>query len=258
MSKSNGDDSFRAFLTACTENQDEVVAQNSPYVAMMDALDSFLLTHITNPTKTPSDLVMHALRINARFMLMTGFRIGLTGHAAGVYPTLRTALENACYAFLMSQDEALSDVWMKRSLSVANTKAFKKTFNKAIAEARDLMDELHPNNLGTWMYELYQASMEFGAHPNALTILLHTRFSDDEATGWTKYENIALYTVGNFEFDRTLLACVEMGLAVAIVLSMTFEKPSQEIIEAVNKLNKMKNELEDMIRSKFGIAAVSI
>lgn len=253
MFKSNGDDSFRAFLTACTENQDEVLAQNSPYVAMMDALDSFLLTHITNPSVVPSDLVMHALRINSRFMLMTGFRIGLTGHAAGVYPTLRTALENACYAFLMSQDESLSDVWMKRSLSVAHAKAFKIAFNKAIADARDLIDKLHPNNLGTWMYELYKASMEFGAHPNALTVVLHTRFSDDEATGWTKYENIALYTVGNFEFDRTLLACVEMGLAIAIVLSMTLDAPSQEILQEVNNLNTIKNDLEDSLRKKFNI-----
>ena len=253
MFKSNGDDSFRAFLTACTENQDEVLAQNSPYVAMMDALDSFLLTHITNPSVVPSDLVMHALRINSRFMLMTGFRIGLTGHAAGVYPTLRTALENACYAFLMSQDESLSDVWMKRSLSVAHAKAFKIAFNKAIADARNLIDKLHPNNLGTWMYELYKASMEFGAHPNALTVVLHTRFSDDEATGWTKYENIALYTVGNFEFDRTLLACVEMGLAIAIVLSMTLDVPSQEILQEVNNLNTIKNDLEDSLRKKFNI-----
>lgn len=253
MFKSNGDDSFRAFLTACTENQDEVLAQNSPYVALMDALDSFLLTHITNPTEAPSDLVMHALRINSRFMLMTGFRIGLTGHAAAVYPTLRTALETACYAFLMSHDEALSDVWMKRSLSVDHTKAFKKAFKQPIADARDLIDKLHPNNLGTWMYELYQASMEFGAHPNALTVVLHTRFSDDEASGWTKYENIALYTVGNFEFDRTLLACVEMGLAIAIVLSMTLDVPSQEILQEVNNLNTMKNDLEDSLRNKFNI-----
>lgn len=253
MFKSNGDDSFRAFLTACTENQDEVLAQNSPYVAMMDALDSFLLTHITNPSVVPSDLVMHALRINSRFMLMTGFRIGLTGHAAGVYPTLRTALETACYAFLMSHDEALSDVWMKRSLSVDHTKAFKKAFKQPIADARDLIDKLHPNNLGTWMYELYKASMDFGAHPNALTVVLHTRFSDDEATGWTKYENIALYTVGNFEFDRTLLACVEMGLAIAIVLSMTLDVPSQEILQDVNYLNTMKNDLEDSLRNKFNI-----
>ena len=220
---------------------------------MMDALDSFLLTHITNPSVVPSDLVMHALRINSRFMLMTGFRIGLTGHAAGVYPTLRTALETACYAFLMSHDEALSDVWMKRSLSVDHTKAFKKAFKQPIADARDLIDKLHPNNLGTWMYELYKASMDFGAHPNALTVVLHTRFSDDEATGWTKYENIALYTVGNFEFDRTLLACVEMGLAIAIVLSMTLDVPSQEILQDVNYLNTMKNDLEDSLRNKFNI-----
>ncbi|KPX38936.1 hypothetical protein [Pseudomonas ficuserectae] len=252
MFRSNGDDSFRDFMTACTENQDEILASDSPYVAMMDSLDSYLRKHITGPEIIPDDLVVHTLRLNARYLLMTGFRIGLTGHAAGVFPTLRTALETACYAFLMSKDEALSDVWMQRDVSPEHLKACKKAFKQPIADARDMIDQLHPNKLGSWMYALYLASIEFGAHPNAKTVTLHTKITDDEMSGMTLFESRGLYNINSFEYERSLLACVETSLAVAIVLSMTQEVTTEQINTELNELNQFKNDLEEMIHKKFG------
>lgn len=252
MFRSNGDDSFRAFLTACNENQDEILAGDSPYVAMMDSLDAYLRKHITGPEIIPDDLVVHTLRLNARYLLMTGFRIGLTGHAAGVFPTLRTALETACYAYLMSKDEALSDVWMQRDVSPDHLRACKKAFKQPIADARDKIDLLHPNKLGSWMYALYLASIDFGAHPNAKTVTLHTRITDDEMSGMTLFESLALYNTNSFEYERSLLACVETSLAVAIVLSMTHEIATEEMNKELNELNQFKSDLEEMIRTKFG------
>ncbi|MFI3044473.1 hypothetical protein [Pseudomonas coronafaciens] len=252
MFKSNGDDSFRAFLTACNENQDEILAGDSHYVAMMDALDSYLRKHITGPENVPDDLVVHTLRLNARYLLMTGFRIGLTGHAAGVFPTLRTALETACYAFLMSKDDSLSDVWMQRDVSPDHLKACKKAFKQPIADARDKIDQLHPNQLGSWMYALYLASIDFGAHPNSKTVTLHTRISDDEASGMKLFESLALYNIKSFEYERSLLACVETSLAVAIVLSMTQAITTDVMNRELIELNQFKNDLEEMIRAKFG------
>lgn len=252
MFRSNGDDSFRDYLTACNENQDEILAGDSPYVAMMDSLDAYLRKHITGPEIIPDDLVVHTLRLNARYLLMTGFRIGLTGHAAGVFPTLRTALETACYAFLMSKDEALSDVWMERDLSPDHLKACKKAFKQPIADARDRIDLLHPNQLGSWMYALYLASIDFGAHPNSKTVTLHTKVTDDETSGMILFESKALYNINSFEYERSLLACVESSLAVAIVLSMTHEIATEQMNKEMIELNQFKNDLEEMIHKKFG------
>lgn len=90
MFSNKGDESFRAYLNAGTENLDEILAAGSPFLTMMDDLDSFLTEHVIGSNVQPDDLVIHSMRINARFLLMTSFRIGMTGHAGGIFPTLRT------------------------------------------------------------------------------------------------------------------------------------------------------------------------
>jgi hypothetical protein len=250
MFSSNGDDSFRAYLTAGTENLNEILAAGSPFLSMMDDLDSYLREHVSGPAVAPDELVMHSMLINARFLLMTAFRVGLTGHAAGVHPILRTALETACYALLMAEDKTLSltDIWMSRNDSPEALKACKKAFQSPIKSAQKIVNTRGPG-LGDWMYELYESAIDFGAHPNAKTVTLHTQIIDDEE-GFTRFENVGLYAVGNHGYEWGLLACVEMGLASAIVLSMTHPVALKEAIQALQALNDQKNALEDLIRQK--------
>lgn len=66
----------------------------------------------------------------------------------------------------------------------------------------------------------------------------------------TLIENIGLYGVSNYGYEGGLLACVEMGLATALVLSMTHDKVTRDAVQALQALNDRKNELEDMIREK--------
>ncbi|AZE77313.1 MULTISPECIES: hypothetical protein [Pseudomonas] len=248
MIRSNGDDSFRAYLTAGTENLEEILEAGSPFLTMMDDLDSFLNQHVSGPNVEIDNQIIHLLRINARFLLMTGFRIGLTGHVSGIFPILRTALETACYALLMSKNDSLCDIWLGRNSSSEGFKACKNAFNKPMKDAQKLVDE-HDPVLGAWMYALYESTIDFGAHPNPKTVTLHTRFTDDDQ-GMTLIENIGLYGVSNYGYEGGLLACVEMGLATALVLSMTHDKVTRDAVQALQALNDRKNELEDMIREK--------
>ncbi|MGY3024271.1 hypothetical protein ACVWXR_002106 [Pseudomonas lurida] len=247
MFRNNGDDSFRAYLTAGTENLDEILEAGSPFLTMMDDLDSFLNQYVSGPSVQIDNPIIHLMRTNARFLLMTGFRIGLTGHVSGIFPILRTALETACYALLMANDETLPEKWIGRHSSPEGLKACKNAFKKPIKDAQKLVDK-HDPVLGTWMYALYESTIDFGAHPNAKTVTLHTRISFEE--GMTRLENVGLYGVGNYEYEGGLLACVELGLATAMVLYMTICKVSPEAVQAIQALNDRKNELEDMIREK--------
>lgn len=247
MFRSNGDDSFRAYLTAGTENLDEILEAGSPFLTMMDDLDSFLNQYVSGPSVQIDNPIIHLMRTNARFLLMTGFRIGLTGHVAAIFPVLRTALETGCYALLMSKSDSLPEIWLSRNSSPEGLRACKNAFNKPIKDAQKLVDE-HDPILGAWMYELYESTIDFGAHPNAKTVTLHTRISDEE--GMTRLDNIGLYGLDNYGYECGLLACVELGLATALVLSMTHDKVTRDAVQALQALNDRKNELEDMIREK--------
>lgn len=69
-------------------------------------LETFLTEHVSGSKFLHDDPVIHSMHINARLLLMTSFGIGMTSHAGGVFPTLSTALETACYVLI--KDEALS------------------------------------------------------------------------------------------------------------------------------------------------------
>lgn len=255
MSMSDDDNSFRSYLTAGTENLEKFLAGKSPFLTMMDNLDLFIRKHIIEPGVIPDEFIVHSLRVNARFMLMSAFRIGLTGHAAGVYPILRTALETACYALIMSKDKALVDKWIARNDSLEGMKACKSAFQSPIKKAQKIMNAQR-SNYGDVMYQLYDWTIDFGAHPNPKTVTLHTRLLDDEGSGVTRYENIALYGEGCFEFERTLLACVEMGLVTVIALLMSYENISPESIQGLNTLNAEKDCLEELIRKNHEVQSL--
>lgn len=246
------DNSFRTYLKAGTENLERTLAGQSPFLTMMDNLDLFIRNHIIKLGVIPDDFIVHSLRVNARFMLMIAFRIGLTGHAAGVYPTLRTALETACYALIMSKDKLLVDKWVGRNDSPEGMKACKSAFQSPIKKAQKIMN-VQRSNYGDVMYQLYDWTIDFGAHPNPKTVTLHARLSDDEDSGVTRYENIALYGDGSFEFERTLFACIEMGLVTIIALLMSYENTSPESIQGINALNEEKDRLEALIRKNHEV-----
>lgn len=244
---SEDDSSFRSYLTAGTDNLERILAGRSPFLAMMDSLDLFIRNHIIQPGVITDDFIVHSLRVNARSMLMVAFRVGLTGHAAGIYPTLRTALETACYALIMSKDKALVDKWVSRNESPEGMKACKSAFQAPIKKAQKIMNALRLG-YGDVMYQLYDWTIDFGAHPNPKTVTLHARLSDDEDSGVTRYENIALYGDGSFEFERTLFACIEIGLITVIALLMSYENTSPESVQGINALNEEKGRLEALIR----------
>jgi hypothetical protein len=55
-----------------------------------------------------------SVALNAFMLVNAGIRIALTGHAAAIFPTLHTALESACYAYRMIENEKLEKMWADR------------------------------------------------------------------------------------------------------------------------------------------------
>ena len=54
------------------------------------------------------------LSTNAFILFLSGIRTAMTGHASAIFPILRTALESACYAFVMVQDSSTEQIWIDR------------------------------------------------------------------------------------------------------------------------------------------------
>ncbi len=112
-------------------------------------------------------------------LLNAGIRIALTGHAAAIFPTLYTALESACYAYRMIEDEKLEKMWADRHQNAEKRASVENTFTSAVNDAARSINAQQAGS-GAWIYDIYQPAIDFGAHPNPRSILLHLKFSPDD------------------------------------------------------------------------------
>jgi hypothetical protein len=119
----------RANLTATIAEPCPLLSGVERYCAF---LQKDLLTGEQEVTPTAAFLFM-----NSYMLYQSSIATALTGHAAAIYPLLRTALESACYGYVMRKDTAIEGLWLNRHDSEAATKAAGKAFTPAVNDAAD-------------------------------------------------------------------------------------------------------------------------
>src|SRR5260370_42555922 len=79
------------------------------------------------------------------------------------YPLQRSCLENAGYAHLISTTPELSERWLNRDDDPGSKSRFT---NRAVREAISASDD----ELAVIYQDLYERTIDFGAHPNEKTV----------------------------------------------------------------------------------------
>lgn len=183
------------------------------------------------------------LSMNAFMIYMSAIRMALTGHVAATYPLFRTALESACYAFLISQDKALGDVWANRHKSDKTQKKCRSVFTSAVSDAADQIAQIpgHGGH-GKWIKEGYQMAIDFGAHPNPKSIYHHIQEPEDIGSHYL-FNLAGLYPVGSTEINRSLMACLDYGLLILVILAHGLDSPTAELSKKLTHLNDLKETL---------------
>ena len=155
------------------------------------------------------------LLMNSYALLAGAVREALSGHVVCTYPIARTSLESACYGFLIRSDENNASIWQNRHKDKASLKSCRNTFtvNNAVNALSAVNAEM-----AEFVQAHYDASIDFGAHPNQRSILIHT--SDAEGTDSAEgFELSVVYGVNSWDINQALLACVEVGQAIAFLIA---------------------------------------
>lgn len=163
------------------------------------------------------DVFALMLIINSYYSFLGAVRVALSGQAVAIFPLLRHGLECACYAHAISQRPELADVWKDRHRSEETFKACRNAFAGAVADTARSVGERQPE-LGSLINDTYQASIDFGAHPNARSLLLHTSIRDVEEG--TAVNLTCLYGERDVNLQAGLVACAEVGIASAFVCAL--------------------------------------
>lgn len=87
--------------------------------------------------------------------------------------------------------------------------------------------------------EAYEASIDFGGHPNVDAIFKHMQVSESEEQYLVNL--IGVHGAGAFEIQRALIAANEYALAIAIVLANFLTEMPEDLILAIGEVNDDKD-----------------
>lgn len=186
--------------------------------------------------------VGHPLALNSYFLFLASIRTALSGHPAAVHSTLRSALEYACYAFLIVEKQGLAEIWLNRNSGEEGFKAHRKAFAPAVSDTAKAVKKYDPE-IESRITALYDAAIDFGGHPNPRSLQAHITSSKGEGGDLSVLN--CLYPWGE-QTGRGLLACLEFGITITHLLIVTTTKcpPVQET----------KQELIDLMTRKDRVA----
>ena len=170
MSTQNGN-SLHTYLKTADATSESVLGLHPIVLELIERCDDLMAPLVSAGHETLGP-VSHPLALNAYFLFLASVRTALSGHPAAVHSTLRSALEYACYAFLIVEKEGLAEIWLNRNAGEEGHKAYRKVFNQAVSEAAKAVTKYDPE-VESRITALYDAAIDFGGHPNPRSLQAH-------------------------------------------------------------------------------------
>lgn len=203
------------YLETANATSLEVQISNPEAIQLLDEC----VTHIDsllNVEVDDFDGVVWPLAANTQFLYLAAIRIALSGHVTAIFPVLRTAIESACYALVTASDEKKASLWPERNKSKTKRDSHRAAFSPAVFKAISMIEE-NCDVMSRYIQGVYEASIDYGGHPNPRSIVRHLKTSK---TDEDRVQFGCLYGPGT-HLDTALMACLDFGAAIIYLLRMT-------------------------------------
>lgn len=235
------DKTFDDYINAGEETVAELMAENGPLVRALRHFHDFYAKILWSEGGDLAPIVV-TLTLNAFTTFLAGTRIAMTGHANVIFPTLRTALEYACYAFLIADDPSLGQVWIERHKDDAGRKASRAAFGQAVAVTATKLNTIQATS-GDWIRAAYDAAIDFGGHPNPRGVFRHMQIADDQGDDFHRVNITSLYAFNHFETSRALIGCLDFGLIIAVVIARCRKTYTASVERGLWEMNELKEQV---------------
>ena len=242
--------SFDEYFAAAAETERALLDSDSPLVKALRRYHGFFLEHVfvERGRKSP---VQSLLAMHSFMVYLSSLRVTFSGHASAAFPVFRTALESACYAYLIGEKQSLANVWLYRNRSSQALKSCRRAFASAVKEAAASIQKKSWSGTGVeeWIRSTYDAAIDFGAHPNPKSIWPYVELDDDRDDGHLAVSLTSLYGPDSYATARCLVACLDYGLVIAAVLVSCVDDPPEDALLSIKEMNELK---EELVREHFG------
>ncbi|MBS9759813.1 hypothetical protein [Pseudomonas mosselii] len=209
----------RDYLVATLENTQDHANEAPELMHLIAGMDDIFHDEIFS-IPLSQESTANLLIINAYTMLLAGVREALSGHVVCVFPIVRAALESACYAYLIANDATKADVWLERHSSENSLKKCRNVFTAK--KAVELLKRSDPV-MSEYIWGYYEASIDFGAHPNTKSVIGHLSDSGPVGEGLHGFEFTSVYGKNSWQVNHSLFVCVEAGQAIAYLIAASID-----------------------------------
>lgn len=231
---------LRDYVALGDDTTRKLLESERPLVAAIEEYYRFFQSELWTADDMKMSPHQAFLSIHSFMTWTAAVRLALSGHAAATFPLFRTALEAACYAYLMKDDEDLEKVWSDRHASPEALKKSRRAFTSAVKEAAARIDA--GTMFEKWMMDAYDGAIDHGAHPNPKSIYRHINPPKDEGD-YVIVNLTGIYDAENTETLRMLVACLDYGLVIACVLARSLKEVPDDLSANLDRLNQLKEKL---------------
>lgn len=178
---------------------------NETFLVARDALDGFK----ADSSSPPLFLMAHSSFLGA-------VRLGISGQAPESFMVLRGCLERALYAFHLFKNPQLTRVWLSRGLGEKEREASKEEFKTwRVFKTLRGDDMALSDRLG----ELYERTIDYGAHPNAYSYLTNVEVTVSDGT---QVRDLNYLNPASDSFELCLRSSAQVGVIVLLVFAKIF------------------------------------
>ena len=205
------DSTVAGFLRIARENEVEAIAHHEKYMAFFERVDQKFRSLMI--AGTDDNVVARIMVLAAHAYHISAIRVALGGQSPATFTNLRASIECALYSLVMQEQEGADGIWLNRK---RDRDACRQTFTASKGIKLLAFDP----NLQALAQQVYDASIDFGAHPNPIAVLKNLQI-EDAGDAW-RVTLVSLHGIDSISVERTLIACVETGSACALIFSQVF------------------------------------
>ncbi len=231
-----GDPPLTKFLDLARQNQYANYQKLTTQWTKLEEVEK-LMTDVIEQlhTEDPLPTTLFLLRTHGTFL--GSLRMVLSCQVVETYPLLRMMLESALYALYISTHEDSWDLWLRRHESDDYKKEVRKRFRitNLIEEVRKHSNQVHKN-----ASELYERTIDMGAHPNERSITTTLR---TETRPETYYVHLNYLVKDGVPLRYCMTTTAEVGLC-ALNIFRLIHRAKFDLLGYRDQLDRIKASLQ--------------
>ncbi len=230
-----GQDDLTDYWVAAQQNRWATFANHTKAFQRLIAVDRLFLT-FAEGWNDPDDMDTPALAFRAHAAFRAAAQNATAGQVGDTFPTIRAAIEMAAYAVYLTFNPEAKKIWLHRSENEAARKAARRVFSHAKIER-------HIRGVDGWLAafysDLYEFSIDHGAHPNEQALALNRNIIKDGDV--TLIRQMYLHGDG-VPIRVAVTKVIEGGACALFLLRLAF--PERFNGEQFGSLDRLKQEIE--------------